>query len=232
LHTHPEARLHVLARRDQDAIDALLRVADAVNAAPSVAPQRPWRPHAASSKVTAESLSAVIGEVLPENAILIDESPCVYPAGSDVDLFRMTAAAPPHDLLRLTGGAIGEGLSLALGAAVACPDRPVICVESDGAAMYAIQALWTHAREGLPITTVICSNRAYGILKHETKGLGVQLGPRAQAMLDLDRPVIDFVELARGMGVESSRAETVDEMRRAMQSALSSARPYLLEVVL
>src|SRR5207248_7192023 len=122
-----------------------------------------------------------------------------------------TAGAPPHDWLTLTGGSIGQGLPLATGAAAACPGRPVIALEADGSAMYTISALWTQAREGLDVTTVIFSNRSYAILNMELARVGAATpGPKALAMLDLSRPDLDFVSLARGMGVDAVRADTAE----------------------
>src|SRR5207245_2138446 len=133
---------------------------------------------------------------LPEGAIVSDE-------GNTSGLFAAgaTAGAPPHDWLCLTGGAIGQGLPVAVGAAVACPDRRVVALESDGSAMYTLQAWWTMAREGLDVTTILCNNRSYAVLNMELNRVGAEgAGPRARAMLDLSRPELDFVALANGTG--------------------------------
>ena len=125
-----------------------------------------------------------------------------------------TRGAATHDYLQVTGGAIGIGLPLATGAAVACPDRKVICLQADGSsAMYTVQALWTQAREGLDVTTVLLDNRSYAILKHELANVGAgDAGRRALDMMELDRPALDWVDLARGMGIEAGRAKTIEEL--------------------
>lgn len=143
------------------------------------------------------------------------------------------ASAPPHDWLFHTGGAIGFGMPVAIGAAVACPDRKVINMQSDGSAMYTVQALWTQAREGLDIVTVLFSNRAYAILQVELKRLGADAGgPKAQAMLDLGDPDIGWVKLAQGLGVNASQATTAEAFNQQLESAIKSKGPHLIEVVL
>jgi acetolactate synthase-1/2/3 large subunit len=145
----------------------------------------------------------------------------------------MTAGAPRHDWLCLTGGAIGDGLPTATGASVACPDRKVVCLEADGSAMYNLQSLWTQAREGLDVTTVIFNNQSYAILNLELNRVGAEPpGPRAQAMLDLRRPDLDFVSLARGMGVTASRAETADEFVTQFERAVAEPGPHLIDAAL
>ncbi len=170
----------------------------------------------------------MVGALLPDGAIVTDEA---NTAG--IWLPAATAGAPRHDWLTLTGGAIGQGLPAATGAAVACPDRPVLCLEADGSAMYTISALWTHAREGLDVTTVIFSNRSYDILKMELQRVGAQAaGPRARDLLDLSRPDLDFVALAAGMGVPASRATTAEEFAKLLGQALAEPGPHLVEAVL
>ena len=178
--------------------------------------------------LTGESLAQVIGALLPEGAIVADEA---NTAG--LWLPAATAGAPRHDWLTLTGGAIGQGLPVATGAAVACPDRPVLCLEADGSAMYTISALWTHAREGLDVTTVIFSNRSYDILNMELQRVGAQAaGPRARDLLDLSRPDLDFVALATGMGVPGSRATTAADFAKQFRAALAEPGPHVIEAVL
>ena len=175
-----------------------------------------------------ETLAAAVGALLPEGAVVVDE-------GNTAGLFvsGATAGAPPHSWLTLTGGAIGQGLPAATGAAVAVPDRPVVCLEADGSAMYTIQALWTQAREGLNVTTVILANRAYAILNMELDRVGATgAGARARALLDLDRPELDFVALARGLGVPAVRATTADELVSALGRALATPGPSVVEAVL
>jgi acetolactate synthase-1/2/3 large subunit len=166
--------------------------------------------------------------VLPEGTIVVDE-------GNTSGLFisGATAGAPRHDWLTLTGGAIGIGLPMATGAAVAAPDRPVLCLQADGSAMYTIQALWTQAREGLNVTTVVLSNRSYAILNIELHRVGADAGgPQARRLLDLTEPDLDFCALAQGMGVPARRAESADDLASALEAGFAEAGPSLIEVLL
>lgn len=143
------------------------------------------------------------------------------------------AGAPAHDVLGLTGLAIGQGLPVAAGAAIACPNRPVVCLEADGSAMYTLSALWTHAREQLDITTVILNNRAYAILRAEMNRVGaVAVGPSASALIDLGGPNLDFVALSQGMGVPATRATTVEELAEQFRAATAAPGPHLIEAIL
>ena len=221
-----DCQVHVLAAGGDDAPGALTALADlvAADAAPTGAPaQRPTIP---DGPLTAESASAVIGALLPERAIVSDESNT-----SGIGLGPATGGAPPHDWLTLTGGAIGQGLPLAAGAAIACPDRPVIALESDGSAMYTISALWTHAREGLDVTTVIFSNQSYAILAMELDRVGAAgtAGDAARSLLELSRPTLDFTALAAGMGVPATRARTAAEFAAQFEQALAEPGPHLIE---
>jgi acetolactate synthase-1/2/3 large subunit len=145
----------------------------------------------------------------------------------------LTRGAPPHDWLHITGGSIGQGLPVATGAAVACPGRKVFAMEADGSAMYTLQALWTQAREQLDVVTVLFSNRAYRILQGELRRVGGDRpGPRASAMMRLDAPPLDWVHLARGMGVQASKASTADEFVHQLGRAIAEPGPHLIEVVL
>jgi acetolactate synthase-1/2/3 large subunit len=223
----PGCRVQVLAEPGDDVPGALIALADlaAPDALPSITPaSRPELP--AAGELTAQSAAAVIGALLPEHAIVCDEANT-----SGLWLAGATAGAPPHDWLSLTGGAIGQGLPLATGAAIACPDRPVLALEADGSAMYTASALWTHAREGLDITTVIFSNRAYAILAMELERTGAPVtGTTARDLLDLSRPDIDFTALAAGMGVPATRASTTGEFSAQLKHALAEAGPHLIEV--
>ena len=219
--------VHVLATGADDAVGALEHLADLVGAAdPTLQPaQRPERP---SGELTGEAVANAVGALLPEDAIVSDEA---NTAGLWVG--AATAGAPPHDALTLTGGAIGQGLPAATGAAVACPDRKVVCLEADGSAMYTLQALWTQAREGLDVTTVIFNNRSYAILNLELSRVGAESsGPKAHDMLDLSRPDLDFAALAQGMGVPAARATTADELVAALERGLAEPGPYLVDAVL
>ncbi|MFL6688891.1 MAG: acetolactate synthase large subunit [Alphaproteobacteria bacterium] len=180
-----------------------------------------------SGEITLDRIAASVGALLPENAIVVDES-----ITSGRGMMAATAGAPPHDWLVNTGGSIGIGLPLAVGAAIACPERPVLCLEADGSGMYTLQALWTAAREGLKITTVIFANRAYAILKGELANHGINAGPKALELLDLNRPEIDWVALANGLGVPATRVATTDEFASALRRGFESGEPNLIEVPL
>jgi acetolactate synthase-1/2/3 large subunit len=221
--------VHTLARPGEDAAGALELLAEAIGApADAAAPAPAQRPDRPTGALTTESLAAAVGAVLPEGTIVVDE-------GNTSGLFisGATAGAPRHDWLTLTGGAIGIGLPMATGAAVAAPDRPVLCLQADGSAMYTIQALWTQAREGLNVTTVVLSNRSYAILNIELHRVGADAGgPQARRLLDLTEPDLDFCALAQGMGVPARRAESADDLASALEAGFAEAGPSLIEVLL
>jgi acetolactate synthase I/II/III large subunit len=220
--------LTLVAEPDQDCAAALQALADAVGAKPGTAKlQELSRPARPTGPITLDSIAAAIGALLPENAIVCDES-----VTTGRGFYPLTAGAPAHDWLQNRGGSIGLGMPLATGAAVACPDRKVVCLEGDGSGMYTVQALWTQARENLDVTTLVFANSSYNILKGELANVGAgNPGPRAHDMLTLDRPVIDWVDLASGMGVEAERATTADELCSAFERGLAVKGPYLVEVV-
>jgi acetolactate synthase I/II/III large subunit len=228
-HPVPEGcAVHVLAEPGEDAVAALQALAE--TAAPDAEPEllAASRPELPSGPLTPRTLAAVIGALLPEKAIVVDEA-----LTSGVGLSELTSGAPRHDWLALTGGAIGDGLPMALGAAVACPDRPVIGIQADGSAMYTISALWSYARERLDITTIICDNGSYAILEHELSRVGAQGdGERAAQLLDLGGPDLDFVALATGMGVPASRATTAEELADQLRRALAESGPHLIDAML
>jgi acetolactate synthase-1/2/3 large subunit len=221
--------VHTLARAGEDATGALEALAEAVGApSDGATPASALRPDRPAGALTTETLAAAVGAVLPEGTIVVDE-------GNTSGLFvsDATAGAPRHDWLTLTGGAIGIGLPLATGAAVAAPDRPVLCLQADGSAMYTLQALWTQAREGLNVTTVVLANRSYAILNIELHRVGADGGgPQARRLLDLTDPNLDFCELARGMGVPARRAENAEDLVAALETGFTEAGPSLVEVVL
>jgi acetolactate synthase-1/2/3 large subunit len=221
-------QVHELAPPDCDVVatlEALVEELGAEKAAPVL--QAPGRPAPVSGPLTAEKACQVIGGALPEGAIVSDES---VTSGSTLPVH--TAGAPRHDWLTLTGGAIGQGLPVAAGAAVACPDRPVLALQADGSAMYTIQALWTMAREQLGVTVVIFNNRSYSILNVELARVKADgAGPKAHSQLDLSGPDLDFVELARGLGVPAQRVDTAEALGEAIRRAVSEPGPQLVEVV-
>jgi acetolactate synthase-1/2/3 large subunit len=219
--------VHVLAGPVDDAARALAAVADRVAPDTKAAVESLARPELPDGTLDAGAAAAVIGALLPEGAIVSDESNT-----SGLGLGSATAGAPPHDWLTVTGGAIGHGLPMAMGAAVACPDRPVIALESDGSAMYTISGLWTCARENLDVTVVLFSNRAYAILGLELERAVSGAGVAARDLLDLSRPVLDFTAIASGMGVPARRASTAAEFATALRWALAEPGPHLVEAVL
>ena len=217
----------VLADRDQDAEAALEQLADLVAAgtppvlaAPAVRPAEP-------GPLTAISLANTIAASLPEGAIISDEA--------NTSGFALPAAltgAARHSLLTLTGGSIGQGLPAATGAAVAAPDRPVLCLEADGSALYTIQALWTQAREQLNVTTVLINNAAYAILRMElARTAAGQAGERAARMLDLSGPTPDFTAISTGFGVPAVRVTTAEDLDRELRRSYAEPGPHLIEAI-
>jgi acetolactate synthase I/II/III large subunit len=219
--------VHVLAG-PTGATAALAALADDIAPGTTAAVAALSRPQLPTGALTAVSVADVVGALMPENAIVVDESNT-----SSVPLTAATAGAPAHDWLTLTGGAIGYGIPAAVGAAVAAPDRPVLCLESDGSAMYTISGLWTQARENLDVTTVIYNNGAYDILRLELQrvGAGATPGPKALDLLDISRPTMDFVKIAEGMGVPARRATTAEEFADALRVAFAEPGPHLVEAV-
>jgi len=164
----------------------------------------------------------------PENAIVVDES-----VSTGFSCFPPPFGLTPHCLLTIPGGSIGEGIPCATGAAIACPDRPVIDLQADGSAMYTVQALWTQAREGLNVTTLICSNRSYRILQVELDRAGItSYGPNAQALTEITQPPIDWPRLAQGFGVPGVTVHTAEDLAREIGKALTEPGPHLIEMLL
>ncbi len=219
--------VHEVAPRYGQAAAAAAELADLVagDTPPTVAAA--GRPDLPTGPLTVANAAAVVGALLPEGAVVVDESNT-----SGVGLPAATAGAPRHDWLTLTGGAIGYGLPAATGAALACPDRPVWCLQADGSAMYTISALWSHAREGLDVTTVVYHNSAYAILRAELRQVGAAgFGARARSLLDLSGPRLDFVALACGMGVPATSVDTAEGLAGALRRASAEAGPHLIEAV-
>jgi acetolactate synthase-1/2/3 large subunit len=215
------AEVHHLWTGQLEEIADSLGAAD-VSGPPARAAEVPTGP------LRSDNWASVIGALLPENAIISDEANT-----SGLLLPDATAGSPPHDVLTLTGGAIGQGLPVAIGAAIAAPQRPVIALQADGSAMYTISALWTMAREQLDITVVILNNRAYAILQLELNRVGASAGgPKAQSLLDLSNPGIDFVAIAEGFGVPARRATTADELASHFSAAIAEPGPHLIDAVI
>jgi acetolactate synthase-1/2/3 large subunit len=225
----PGARVHELARADQDVPGALAALRDALGAGGAV-PERaglrlPARPAGA---LTPGKIGAALAASLPENAVVIDES-----ITTGRSFLADTAGSRPHDWILATGGSIGYALPCATGAAVACPDRTIVVLESDGSGMYTPQALWTQAREQLSVLTLVFANRRYQILRDELSNAGVTAaGPAARALTDIGNPAIDWVALARALGAEAFRAATADELARCIDAGLAVGGPAVIEVTL
>lgn len=219
----------VLADASGDAPGSLAALVAALEAPSIVAARHPSTiTELPMGPLTAANLAAAVAATIPEGTIVVDESNTggIYLAGA-------TAGAPPHDWLALTGGAIGYGLPAALGAAIGRPDARVLCLESDGSAMYTFQALWTIAREGLDVTVVILSNRSYAILTMELARVGATAeGSAASSMFDLSNPEIDFVSLAGGLGIPASRVTTAEDLAAALAVSFAEDGPRLIEAVL
>lgn len=220
--------VHTLASPEQDALASLHKLVGALGAQQAQpALQAAQRPGVPRGKLTAPKVCKAVGALLPPDAIVIDEA-----ITSGLMLGAMTAGAPRHDLITLTGGAIGQGLPNAVGAAIACPARPVIALIGDGTAMYTIQALWTMAREQLNVTSIIFNNASYSVLNVELERVGAEeAGPKAKAQLDLHGPVLNFAQLAQGMGVHAVRATTAEDFVKALTYALAHPGPHLIEAV-
>jgi acetolactate synthase-1/2/3 large subunit len=220
--------VHLLSQGGGNAAATLAALADAVDAPLDGAGRQPAeRPDLPAGELTAAAVAQAVGALLPEGAIVSDE-------GNTSGLFApaMTAGAPRHDWLCLTGGAIGQGMPVATGAAVACPDRQVVNLQADGSALYTLQSLWTQAREGLDVVTIVYNNRSYAVLNMELDRVGVEApGPRARDLLDLSRPDIDFVALSEGLGVPATRATTAEELGDQLARAIAEPGPALIEAM-
>ena len=225
--TAPGAEIHVLARREQDPAEALARLADELGAPRAALPSVAKPEGPAKGKPTLDAIAQTVAALIPENAIVVDESVTTGRA-----FFPQTYGAAPHDWLQNCGGSIGYGPPVAVGAAVACPDRRVVALQADGSAMYTLQALWTQAREQLDITTVIFSNRKYQILIGELANVGANPGRTALDMLDLGNPDLDWTKLAAGMGVAAARATTCEELADLMAQSYTRKGPFLIELVM
>jgi len=221
--------VHGLAEPADDGLAALSSLVEALDAA-AVVPETACeeRPPLPTGPLDPKTVAQVIAHLLPAQAIVMNEAAT---AGTPIPGFTATSA--PHDWLDLTGGAIGQGMPAATGAAVACPDRKVLSLQADGSGMYTVQALWTQAREELDVTTVIFSNRRYAILEMEYSRVGAGNPSAAtRSLFELSRPDLDWVAMARSMGVEGVRASTAEELARGLERGFRESGPYLVEAVL
>jgi acetolactate synthase I/II/III large subunit len=223
----PEAEIVTLALPGEDVQDALERLVERIGASNSIpALNRSDCPSPSGDALNPSSIGAILCRHLPENAIVTDES-----VTTGRSFFKDTHGAAPHDWLSLTGGAIGEGLPLAVGAAVACPDRKVVALQADGSGMYSLQAIWTIARERLDVTICIWANRAYAILKGELAAVGADgTGRNARNILSLSDPPLDWVNLARGMGVDGERVTSAARFGEVFSAVTSRKGPFLIEL--
>jgi len=220
--------IHTLAAPEDDAGAALAALVDELGAANAPVHYQPTLvPELPSGSLTPEAVHRSIAAQMPEHAIVSDEA-----ITGGFGMLHHTRGASPHDWLQLMGGSIGQGLPLATGAATACPDRKVICLEGDGSAMYTLQSLWTQAREGLDVTTIVFANRRYAILEVELARVGAQPGPQALRNYSIGDPDLDFVALARGLGVAAARVATADEFNTRFAAAMAESGPKLIEVPL
>jgi acetolactate synthase-1/2/3 large subunit len=219
--------VHRMTSGAENSVAALEALAGALHAQPADRkPQKMVELAKPTGALTHASIAQAIAMAIPENAIVVDES-----VTTGRGFFPPTAAAAPHDWLQNMGGSIGFSTPVATGAAVACPDRKVICMVGDGSAMYTLQSLWTQAREGLNVVTIVFANKIYQILRGEFDGVGAgEPGQRALDMLKLDRPDLDFVALARGMGVPGRAVANVDDFVKALAEAIAEPGPRLIEV--
>jgi len=218
-----------LSHMHENSVQALEALADSLGAQKDATLFTPHQTELPSDDDTYDqfSIGKIIAHLLPEGAIISDEANT-----SGIGPALATATAKPHDWLSVTGGSIGQGLPVAVGASVACPDRKVVCLHGDGGAMYTLQSLWTAAREDLDVTTIIFSNRSYSILQIEFDRVGVGApGPKALSQLDLTNPELDWVKLSTGMGVQAVRVDTLKAFREQFADAMTSKGPRLIEVL-
>ncbi len=224
----PECKTYAPWTMENDVVDVLTALAEEVGAkigggADGAAPAEPG-----AGKLTVESFGNAVAALLPEGAVVSDEA---ITAGLWAQMATQTSA--PHDWLALTGGAIGDGIPMAVGAAVACPGRPVINLQADGSAMYTVQGLWTAARENLHVITILLNNKSYAILNMELDRVGATAqSERSRSLLSLDKPVIDFTSLGRALGVSAVRAEDNETFVKALKRALAEPGPHLIEAMM
>jgi acetolactate synthase-1/2/3 large subunit len=222
--------LHMLADPDEgvDAALALELLADDLDAPAGVDASHPRQDYTPGGQpLNPDNLGRVLAALSPENAIVVNEA-----ATTSLNYMMHSVNAAPHTMFFLTGGAIGQGLPNALGAALACPERRVIAFQADGSGLYTLQALWSMAREGVDVTVVVCSNRRYRILQVEMARAGQEKpGPKALSLTDLTNPVIDWAALAKGFGVPAYTVQSDEELSAALQRSLASPGPSLIDAV-
>jgi acetolactate synthase I/II/III large subunit len=222
-----------IGKNRQNVLEALESLADALctrieSSAISNVLSKPDHPEIPAGKLTPDTACAVLAAMQPEGAVIVDEGLTTI-----FHYYSITSGLPPFIIMAVTGGAIGYGIPCAVGAAIACPDRPVINFQADGSAMYTVQGLWTQARESLNVTTLICSNRSYNILKMELLRAGINSpGTKACSLIDIDKPDIDWVSISRGFGVPAVSVDMAGSLARELGRALAEPGPHLIEMVL
>lgn len=224
-----ETQLCNLVEKDEDSIAGLEMLVDALGAQNTPASlQVASETGAPQGPLTPVSIAHALASAIPEGCIFVDES-----LTTGRETMGLTVGARPHDMIQNMGGSIGYGTPVATGAALACPDRRVFCMVGDGSAMYTIQSLWTQAREALNVTTIICANNSYNILKTEFANMGFGApGSQALAMIDIDRPSIDWLAMSKSMGVPGARVETTEDFHAAMIRCAQMPGPSLIELKL
>jgi acetolactate synthase-1/2/3 large subunit len=221
-------KVHHLVSDDQDALVSLQAIVDTVDARDVKSTLQPAnRPALPAGKLNAVKVCQAVGALMPKNVIISDEAQT-----SGLKLSTYTAGCPRHDVLTLTGGAIGQGLPVAIGAAIAGNDQPVIALVGDGSVMYTIQSLWTLMNEYLDVTVIVLNNRSYAILNIELERVGAKGdGPKAKSQLDLSKTPIDFVAMAKGMGMPAKKATTAEEFNDALAAAIREPGPHLIDAI-
>jgi len=227
---NPSTQVVRLAERSDDLPDALDLLAQELGIKQDAAWQGGTEdlPPLPNGELTADGVLTAVSHLLPENAIIADEA-----VTSGRALFKLSHGAAPHDHIQVAGGAIGGGLPLAFGAAIGAPDRKVVCLQADGSGMYTNQALWSMARENADVCTVIFANRRYAILQGELQNVGAgEPGRNANRMLRFDEPALDWVGMARSMGVEGERCSTMERFADVFRSAMARRGPFLIEALI
>ncbi|NDB69740.1 MAG: acetolactate synthase large subunit [Methylocystaceae bacterium] len=222
-----DAAIHVMARPEQDILEALSRLADLLQAPKISVPHHGEKPALGRGALTSASVAATLAHLMPEGSIISDES-----VSFGRDFFAYSHASEPHEWLSVTGGSIGQGIPVATGAAVGAPGRRVINMQADGSAMYTVQGLWTQAREKLDVTTVILSNRKYQILIGELANVGANPGRTALDMFDLGNPDLNWPQMAASMGVEGASTDTVEGFADLLAHSLKRRGPFLIELLI
>ena len=225
---HPDCKVHTPWTAEDDVADVLGALADELDAKPGTFASGPAAEAPTTGKISVESFGNTVAALMPEGAIISDEG---NTSGQWAYIASQNAA--PHEWLALTGGAIGIGIPLAVGAALACPGRPVINLQADGSAMYTIQGLWTAARENLHVITVLLNNKSYAVLNMELSRVGATAqSERSRSLLSLENPVIDFTSMGKAMGVKAVRADDNETFVKAYRRALAEPGPHLIEAML